>query len=73
MILCLIVLQGKILVGLTPEGGQRTPADVTKYAQSAGGIMLFALHDTGINAMAQAACSALGLSGCSQSVLPGAN
>ena len=65
--------KGKILVGLTPENGQRTPADVTKYASSAGGIMLYALHDTGINAMAQAACTAFGLSGCSTPVLPGAN
>ena len=65
--------QGKILIGLTPENGQRTAADVTKYANSAGGIMLYALHDSGINAMAQAACKAMGLSGCSTPVLPGAN
>ena len=71
------LLQGKILIGLTPEGGQRSAADVTKYAtwelgQGGGGIMLYALHDTGVNALAQAACNALSLGGCSTPVLPGA-
>ena len=72
-----LLLQGKILIGLTPEGGQRSAADVTKFGsfeqgQGGGGIMLFALHDSGINALAQAACNVLKLSSCSTPVLPGA-